>query len=102
LALVPPLTLKVTASAAEQLRSIENYIREHNPAAAVRVGDAMQAAFELLRRHPHAGRPGRSVDTREKSVTRYPYVIVYGFPPQDAGSPVVLGVFHTAQNERKI
>jgi toxin ParE1/3/4 len=99
---IPPLTLRVASRAREHLLSIDSYIRERNPRAAARVGDAIEAAFEMLRRHPFAGRPGRSADTREKSVTRYPYVIVYSLPSEDAGSLVILGVFHAAQNERKI
>jgi toxin ParE1/3/4 len=99
-AFVSPLTLKVTVRATAHLRSIESYIREHNASAAARVGDTIRASFELLRRYPYAGRPGRSLGTREKSVTRYPYVIVYELP--EPGVVVILGVYHTAQDARKI
>lgn len=97
---VPPLTLKITKRAATHLRSIESYIRERNPSAAVRVGDAIHVSLELLRRYPGAGRPGRSHGTREKSVARYPYVIVYELPQPEL--VVILGIYHTAQSERKI
>jgi toxin ParE1/3/4 len=95
------LKLSITRLANGQLRSIESYIRERNPSAAIRVGDAIQSAFEILQRHPYAGRPGHSPDTREKSVTRYPYVIIYQLPPGMPDTVVILGVYHTAQGERK-
>ncbi|HEV2560608.1 MAG TPA: type II toxin-antitoxin system RelE/ParE family toxin [Rhizomicrobium sp.] len=97
---VSTLTLKVSSKAAAHLRAIEAYIRERNPSAATRVGETIKASFELLRRYPYAGRPGRSSGTREKSVSRYPYVVVYEILQPDV--VVILGVYHTAQNERKI
>lgn len=102
MAQLPPLTLVIAAGAAAHLRSISAYIREYNPAAALRVGDAINASIETLRRHPHIGRPGRVPGTREKSVSKYPYVIVYELPRSQPNTIEILGVYHTAQNERKI
>jgi len=47
------------------------------------------------------GRPGRSANTREWSVTKYRYVIVYEVS-QKPRKVTVLGVFHTSLGERKL
>lgn len=96
---VPALKLRVTRRAREQLHAIDDYIRAQNPRTATEVGDYLEAEFDLLRHRPFIGRRGRSPDTREKSVVRYPYVIVYEAKPDEV---VILGIFHTAQGERKL
>jgi toxin ParE1/3/4 len=62
----------------------------------VRVGAGIREAAEVLRYFPYSGREGRSPDTREWVVRRYPYVIVYAIGPSDEGV-TILGVFHCAQ-----
>ena len=96
---VPALKLRVTRRAREQLHAIDDYIRVRNPRGATKVADALEEAFELLRRHPDIGRPGVAPGTREKSVVRYPYVVVY---EASANAVDILAVFHTAQGERKL
>ncbi len=96
---VPALRLRVTRRAREQLHAIDDYIRVRNPRAATEVGGYLEAEFDLLRHRPFIGRCGHSPNTREKSVVRYPYVIVYEVT---VGEIAILGVFHTAQGERKL
>jgi plasmid stabilization system protein ParE len=63
------------------LESILDYIHKDRPAAAQRVGRAVRTAAEMLRYLPESGRRGR--------LTEQPIL-------------VILGVFHGAQDERKI
>ena len=63
-------------AASRDLQSIESHIADNNPAAADRVADAIYAAVTLLIDHPHRGRPGKLVGTRELVLPQMPYVIV--------------------------
>jgi len=94
------LTLRITRRAKGHLLSINLYIRERNPRAARRVADTLRVSFEMLRRHPFAGRLGAVSGTREFSVVRFPYVVVYEVSTDQ--TVTILGVFHTAQDQRKI
>lgn len=89
------LNLRFSARARSQLASIQTYIHERSPAAAVRVGAAIRDAAERLRYFPLAGRTGRSTGTREWVVRNYPYILVYEI---EADESWILGVFHGAQD----
>jgi len=54
----------------------------------------------MLRCFPEVGRTGRVLGTREWVVRGLPYIIVYEVMPEE--TLIVLGVFHGAQDERKI
>jgi toxin ParE1/3/4 len=97
-----PLELRFTLRAEAHLNSILGYIQGNNPAAAQKVARAFQSAAEMLRYFPEAGRQGRSSGTREWVVRGLPYIIVYEVTTEPPPKLVVLGVFHGAQNERKI
>ena len=84
------------------LESILDYIHKDNPAAAQRVGRAIRMAAEMLRYFPEAGRRGRLTGTREWVVRGLPYIIVYELMPEEHPILAILGVFHGAQDERKI
>lgn len=71
------MIVRFSARAREQLTAIQEYIHQHNPGAASRVGIRIREAAELLRHFPLAGRPGRSENTRECVVQGTPYIIVY-------------------------
>lgn len=64
-------------AASRDLQSIESYIADDNPAAAGRVADTIYAAVARLIDHPHRGRPGKLVGTRELVLSHLPYVVVY-------------------------
>jgi len=89
------LNLRFSARARSQLDSIQTYIHERNPAAAVRVGAAIRDAAERLRYFPFAGRTGGAHATREWVVRGYPYILVYEV---EADEVMILGVFHGAQD----
>jgi plasmid stabilization system protein ParE len=93
-----PLSLRYSARARAQLISIQEYIHDRNPAAAIRVGSAIREAGEILRYFPYCGRVGRSAETREWVVQGLPYVLVYEV---GAGEIMILGVFHAAQDREK-
>ncbi|MBV8976075.1 MAG: type II toxin-antitoxin system RelE/ParE family toxin [Alphaproteobacteria bacterium] len=88
--------------AKQHLLSIDVYIRERNPRAARRVAQTFRSAFELLTHHPYAGRPSHVAATRELSIARYPYVVVYEILPDAPDIVVILGVFHTSMAVRKL
>ena len=63
--------------AARDLTTQLEWIAEHDPWAAIDVGDAVHAAAERLADHPAIGRPGRVPATRELVVVGTPYGVVY-------------------------
>lgn len=71
-----------------------DWIAEHDPWAAIDMGDAIQAAVDRLADHPVMARPGRVPGTRELVVVGTPYVVVYRL---EASVVVVLRVLHGAQ-----
>jgi toxin ParE1/3/4 len=81
----------------EAIRSLEaqlEWTAEHNPWAALDMGDAIHAAVGRLADHPAMARPGRVAGTRELVVMGTPYVVVYRVEP---AAVVVLRVLHGAQ-----
>ena len=95
MATIRPLILRYSARSRSQLFAIEEFVRQHNPDAAQRVGARIQEAAEMLRFFPYAGRVGRSAGTREWVVRQFPYILVYEV---EEGEVVILGVFHGAQD----
>jgi len=89
------MRLVFSSPAAQDLEAIIDYIAEDNPAAAVKVADAIQAAAERLLTFPDMGRVGRLPDTRELVVADLPYMIVYQVKPD---AVVVLAVFRGARD----
>lgn len=57
--------------------AIFDYIAHENSDVALEVDDRVRVQTDLLRDHPHIGRPGRIDDTRELVVAGTPYVIAY-------------------------
>lgn len=69
--------VRVTAEARDDLYKIKDYIAQDNPRAAQRVIDAILTSAFQLESFPFLGRQGRVGDTRELSLPRVPYFIVY-------------------------
>jgi len=69
--------VRYSAAALQDLSNIRDYVRPRNPQAYERMYGAITTLCEQLGQFPFLGRPGRVTDTREFSVTGYPYVIVY-------------------------
>jgi toxin ParE1/3/4 len=63
--------------AVQHLEEIRNYIATDHPQAARRVAAQILESVDLLAGHPHIGRAGRVIGTRELVVSGTPYVIPY-------------------------
>ncbi|MEO1151004.1 MAG: type II toxin-antitoxin system RelE/ParE family toxin [Pseudomonadota bacterium] len=72
--------IRFADDARADIHSIRDYLHPKNPAACERVLITIFATIDQLENFPFLGRPGRVEDTRELSVTRYPFVIVYTLP----------------------
>jgi toxin ParE1/3/4 len=70
------------------------YIARDNPAAAVRVVQAITEAVDYLKQYPAMGRPGRITGTRELVVSDTPYVIPYRVRENEVE---IIRVFHAAR-----
>lgn len=87
------MEVRWTALAAQDLKNIASYIRQHNPNAARRIAKALYEAAMSLDTFPNRGRPGRIAGTRELAYA--PYVIVYRVRPE---AVEILRIYHSAQN----
>ena len=70
------------------------WIAEHNPWAALDMGDAIHAAVGRLADYPTMARSGRVAGTRELVVVGTPYIVAYRIEPS---AVVILRVLHGAQ-----
>jgi len=74
--------VKISEEAEADLHNIEIYIKPKNPAAYERMVGAIFGSIYQLETFPLLGRNGREAETRELSVPRTPYVVVYRIPDQ--------------------
>ena len=74
--------VRFSADAEADLRSIENQIKPQSPDGFLRVISAILTSAMQLERFPLLGRPGREGNTRELSIPRTPFVIVYCLPDE--------------------
>ncbi len=92
--------IRWTEPASDDFLGIVEWLKAKNPAAAARVGRHILNAVQLLDEHPYVGKPGRSPDTRELGVARYPYLIVYSVAPgaiaSESAQIAILRVLHGA------
>jgi toxin ParE1/3/4 len=84
------------SGALRDLKSIQLYIAENDPAAADRVIARSEQVADLLSTQPHLGRPGRS-GARFLSVAGAPYVIIYRIVSDIVR---IYAIFHTSRNRR--
>lgn len=85
------MKLRFTRRAVQDLEQIGDYVRNHNPDAALRVRGAILESLKTLLLFPHAGRK-QTVEGVRKFVThRYPCIVYYSM---DAGAdePTVLTI----------
>lgn len=92
------MTIKVLARARQDLRSAFNHIHSANPKAAGALIISVQKAFDRIELNPKIGRLSKEADSREWSVSGWPYVIVY----REAGIDIhVLRVWHTRRDRTR-
>jgi plasmid stabilization system protein ParE len=90
------MNLRFTSRAAQDLVDIADYIRERNPAAALRVRAAILDSLRNLVLFPEIGRR-QTVEGVRKLVTRkYPYLVYYTVD-QAAAEIVILTIRHPAR-----
>jgi addiction module RelE/StbE family toxin len=83
-----------SSAAYRDLGRITEYLGGRNPAAALRMAEALIAAGDSLATFPRRGRPGRAKGTRELVIVR-PYILVYEVGERSA---TILRIWHSAQN----
>lgn len=71
------MKIRLTSLAEKDLHSVEAYIRQDNPPAAIRTVLKILDAVEGLVEFPNLGRPGRAPGTRELVVSTTPYIAIY-------------------------
>ena len=84
-----------SAPAEADLDSIIAYVAAHSVVSALRLQDRLIDAAEDLARLSARGRPGRIIGTRERVLSRTPYILVYEV---EDGVVSVLHVFHGARD----
>ena len=82
--------------ASRDLRELVSYIARDSTQNAELV--RTRISVELLGEMPYAGRPGRVSGTRERVVSRTPFILVYRIDPEQI---VVLRVYRGARHPRK-
>lgn len=70
------------------------WIANHDPWAAIDMGDTIQAAVSRLADYPAIARTGRVAGIRELVVIGTPYIVVYRI---EASAILILRVLHSAQ-----
>jgi toxin ParE1/3/4 len=92
--------IRWTEPANADFLDIVERLSKENPTAAARVGRRILDTVEMLDTHPYLGKPGRSPDTRELGVAKFPYLVVYAIEPaavvSDSPRTVILRVLHGA------
>ena len=89
------LRLEWTAPAADQLEHAQDYYHALNPMAATLMALRIVEAAQRLCEQPNMGRSGRVPETREWSVQKTPYLLVY----RTRGDALeILHVWHEAQD----
>jgi addiction module RelE/StbE family toxin len=88
------MLVRWTQSAAADLESIVNFIRDDSAEAARRVGRRLYLAAESLAGMPLRGRVGQVEGTRELILAQLPYIVVYRVMERDIQ---IIRIRHAAQ-----
>ena len=86
-------------AALRDIEAIRGYVAAGNPAAAERVRLAILKTIQILTEFPFLGRLGRRKGTREKTVPRLPYLILYRTGEDEL---VIPRVYHGAQRPPRV
>jgi toxin ParE1/3/4 len=89
------MRVRWTPSAAADLQSISDYLKEHHPSYREPTMRKLYATIRELKQWPGRGRPGREGGTREVLFPSTPYVAVYRVTEQTIE---VMRIYHAAQN----
>ena len=83
-----------TEEARADLGAQIEWLREHDPSMAERVGESILESVTHVGTYPGIGRPGRRAGTREWVTATRRYVVVYTLVGADV---IILRVLHGAQ-----
>jgi toxin ParE1/3/4 len=86
--------IRWTQIAADDLKSVHDYLSEHTPTRADTVVDRILAGIDALEQYPNLGRPGRLEGARELVIARTPFVVFYRLRKNEVE---ILGVLHAAR-----
>lgn len=94
------MRLRVTARAKGHIKTIGGYLRERDARACEHVLASVRDTLTDLQRFVFLGHEGIVEGTRERSLTGYPYVVVYrvDIDMKRGDEVVILAVFHCAQD----
>ena len=90
------MRVRFSPRAVRDLNAIAEYIRQHNPTAALKVRAAILSSIETLTLFPYAGRKQSTEGVRKLVVRKYPY-IVYFTVNETAGEVAILTIRHAAR-----
>jgi toxin ParE1/3/4 len=90
------MKLRFTSRAIQDLTDIADYIREHDPSAALRVRVAILDSLQNLVVFPESGRRQKLDGVRKLVTRRYSYIIYY-FLDETADEIVILTIQHPAR-----
>jgi toxin ParE1/3/4 len=90
------MKLRFAPRALANIIEISEYIKEHNPAAAQRVRDAIYQSLQNLILFPHVGRRQKAEGVRRFVVPRYGYLVYYTVD-ETAEEIVIVSVNHPAR-----
>jgi toxin ParE1/3/4 len=90
------MKLRFTPRAVQDLAEIADYIREHNPQAALRVRDSILESLQSLVLFPHVGRQQEAPDVRKLVTRRFRYLVYYTTDDK-AEEVAVLTIQHSAR-----
>jgi toxin ParE1/3/4 len=86
--------IRWTQIAADDLKSVHDYLCEHAPTRAGTIVDRILAGIDVLERYPNLGRPGRLEGTRELVIISTPFIVFYRLWKDEVE---ILGVLHAAR-----
>ena len=75
------MIVRYTPRAIGDISSIGDYIKSHNPQAALRVEQAIIGSIDHLSHHPNLGTARPRLSVRALGVPRFPYTIYYRVDP---------------------
>lgn len=88
------MKIRWTAVAADDLKSVHEYLIERAPAQADIIVDRILVGVDVLEQYPNLGRPGRLDGTRELVITGTPFIVFYRLRKSQVE---ILGVLHAAR-----
>jgi len=86
--------IRWTAVAADDLKSVHEYLSEHAPGRADAIINRILSSIDVLEQYPNLGRKGRLEGTRELAITGTPFIVFYRLQENQIE---ILGVLRAAR-----